>query len=196
MEKPVRPQPTPHSLPGFGTFSTVKRKARTGRNPRTGRRSRSRPDVRLSFPPEKVSRKVSGRFFGRSLASGFRFLPLPFLSEDFRIGDLIDNPGRDLRTQSRLKKLPIVHFVLYPSLDCGPGLVRIRITVKLHCKETEQCPMDGYGRAFPVFPDVNSPMIFQIAARMSAQFSPPVSGESGLVGLCVKFYANEPTSQG
>jgi DNA-binding protein HU-beta len=48
-------------LVGFGTFSVVKRKARTGRNPRTVRKSRSRQKRPSSSNPEKILPRRSDR---------------------------------------------------------------------------------------------------------------------------------------
>jgi DNA-binding protein HU-beta len=41
-------------ISGFGTFETRKRKARTGRNPRTGKEIRIGPTVSASFRPGKA----------------------------------------------------------------------------------------------------------------------------------------------
>jgi DNA-binding protein HU-beta len=41
-------------ITGFGTFETRKRKARTGRNPRTGKEIRIGPTVSPSFRPGKA----------------------------------------------------------------------------------------------------------------------------------------------
>lgn len=41
-------------ITGFGTFETRERKARTGRNPRTGREIRIGPTVSASFRPGKA----------------------------------------------------------------------------------------------------------------------------------------------
>jgi DNA-binding protein HU-beta len=41
-------------ISGFGTFETRARKARTGRNPRTGREIRIGPTVSASFRPGKA----------------------------------------------------------------------------------------------------------------------------------------------
>jgi DNA-binding protein HU-beta len=41
-------------ISGFGTFETRERKARTGRNPRTGREIRIGPTVSASFRPGKA----------------------------------------------------------------------------------------------------------------------------------------------
>jgi DNA-binding protein HU-beta len=41
------------TLPGFGTFSVAKRKARTGRNPRTGQEIRIRAAKTPKFKPGK-----------------------------------------------------------------------------------------------------------------------------------------------
>ena len=41
-------------ITGFGTFETRARKARTGRNPRTGREIRIGPTVSASFRPGKA----------------------------------------------------------------------------------------------------------------------------------------------
>ena len=43
------------SLPGFGAFSSVKRKARKGRNPRTGEM--------ISIPARKIPKFTAGRAF-------------------------------------------------------------------------------------------------------------------------------------
>ncbi|MCL4485908.1 MAG: HU family DNA-binding protein [Nitrospirae bacterium] len=43
------------TLPGFGTFSTVKRKARTGRNPRTGQE--------IKIPAMRVPKFTAGKAF-------------------------------------------------------------------------------------------------------------------------------------
>ena len=42
------------TLTGFGTFEVRERKARTGRNPRTGREIRIGPTVSASFRPGKA----------------------------------------------------------------------------------------------------------------------------------------------
>lgn len=41
-------------ITGFGTFETKERKARTGRNPRTGREIRIGPTVSATFRPGKA----------------------------------------------------------------------------------------------------------------------------------------------
>jgi DNA-binding protein HU-beta len=42
------------TLTGFGTFKTVKTKARTGRNPRTGETMEIRASTRIKFSPGKA----------------------------------------------------------------------------------------------------------------------------------------------
>lgn len=45
-------------ITGFGTFETRHRKARTGRNPRTGEEIRIRPTVSPSFRPGKALKEA------------------------------------------------------------------------------------------------------------------------------------------
>jgi len=44
---------SPVQLVGFGTFKTVRRKARTGRNPRTGERIKIRARTVVKFKPSR-----------------------------------------------------------------------------------------------------------------------------------------------
>ena len=46
------------TLPGFGTFSVGKRKARTGRNPRTGEKIKIRATKTARFKPGKGLREA------------------------------------------------------------------------------------------------------------------------------------------